>query len=391
MVLIVLCICFRISLNYIAMESFANATVNYEDTALSPYTQKILWFICIPVSIVTGSLITFFSISVAYFVRSKTYQRQKRVYGSDATKESPKTGKVAVSFTEISPENESGSTFTNRCPSIKEKSDHDGMILHYTLLLVVGVACLRIPVELLIIFVSGYSNSTCNILAKVMVVFTAIGIHGCHCFLWLRQYIILSNPILKRTRTKVLLYISYATYAVMLTTFTITMVLHIWWRDYINVNDLCQPEIASEKTSVYVPFGFLAASTVTIQISLTFLFVYPLLHHNRKMKAYKNGANAQIGMKNVNDKRQDRFWIVMSSRSVVLNKMVKRAIISSTVCVTTDAIGAISIVWSPTDLPICVLSVLYELNILLNLVCLFYTYSEWRKILFPCKYYKDGK
>ena len=372
------------------MENSANATNSLRANSLSPSTQNVLWVACIPVSIVTGLLISFFSISVIYFIRQRTNLRRHR-RDFDGTKNSPKNAKPAVSLTEISPENESGSTFTNRFPSIREKSDHEGMILHYTLLFVVAVTTLRIPIEFLIIFYSGHSNATCNVLGKVMVVFTALSIHGCHCFLWLRQYIILSNPILKRTRTRILLYVSYSTYAVMVITFTISVVLHIWWRDYVNVNDVCQADVKTEKTSVYVPFGFLAASTVTIQISLTFLFVYPLVHHKRKMKAYKHKSNKQIGLQNVNEKRQDRFWVSMNSRSVVLNKMVKRAVLSSTVCVTTDAVGAISIFWSPPDLPICVLSVLYELNILLNLICLFYTYTEWRKIMFPCNSYKQNK
>ena len=197
-----------------------------------------------------------------------------------------------------------------------------------------------------------------------MISFTGFAIHGNVVFLWLRQHIFYSNPVVEHLRPNGKKYISLITYLEMITTLSVCLGLHLWWRDYTTADRLCRPTAGSQRVSPVVAFGLVAFSTVTIQISLTFLFVYPLLAHRKQVKNLKI-----VTQKSSSTSRQLDY--------------IKRALIGATIGITTDIVGSFVFILLPEDLPLYVLSVIYELDISLNIFCILYTFKCWKDIVFP--------
>ena len=237
-------------------------------------------------------------------------------------------------------------------------------VLHIVLLVTLSLNLMRGVVELLFFFVEKNSDYACNVLARLMISFTGFAIHGNVVFLWLRQHIFYSNPVVKHLRPKGKKYISLITYLEMIVTLSVCLGLHLWWRDYTTADGLCRPIVGSQRVSPVVAFGLVAFSTVTIQISLTFLFVYPLLAHRKQVKKLK--------------------IVTQKSRSAARQlDCIKRALIGATIGITTDIVGSFVSILLPEDLPLYVLSVIYELDISLNILCILYTYKCWKDIVFP--------
>ena len=243
-------------------------------------------------------------------------------------------------------------------------------VLHFVLLITLGVNLLRGIVELLLFFVGGHSDGICKLLTSLMIVFTGFAMHGSVWFLWMRQHIFYSNPVVEHLGPKGKKYISILTYLEMVITLVTIASIHLWWRDYTASNGLCRPLIGSQKISPVVAFGMVTVSTVFTQISLTYLFVYPQFVHKKRVKKLKKVAE--------------------KSRSTAqLVKCIKRALTSATIGITTDVVGSVASMMLPEDLPVFVLSVIYELDINLNILCIFYTYPCWKKIVFPWRQKKN--
>ena len=243
-------------------------------------------------------------------------------------------------------------------------SKHASQVLHIVLLVTLGLNLMRGVVELLLFFVEKNYDYACNVLARLMISFTGFAIHGNVVFLWLRQHIFYSNPIVEHLRPKGKKYISLITYLEMIVTLSVCLGLHLWWRDYTTADGLCRPTVGSQRVSPVVAFGLVAFSTVTIQISLTFLFVYPLLAHRKQVKKLKIATQKSRS----------------TSRQL---GCIKRALIGATIGITTDIVGSFASILLPEDLPLYVLSVIYELDISLNILCISYTYQYWKDIVFP--------
>lgn len=262
------------------------------------------------------------------------------------------------------------------------KERDKGVWLHRMIVVCAFVLTARCVVEQCLILLGDRSDPTCDNLTKAMVALTALSLHCCHVFLWLRQLTFYSNPVLKPLRSRKLKCFSYAAYAVMPITLAIVLALFIGWRDYESVDGVCMP--SAIKLNTYLPFGVLAASTVTIQILLSSLFLYPLLIHRRK----RRGSDPKLKSK------QQRKESVVNSASVQtvasqkakgdkLMACIKRVFYGATVGITTDVVGGLAGMFLPDDIPMFAYSVLYNLNVYLNVLCLIYTYANWRQMIFP--------
>ena len=245
--------------------------------------------------------------------------------------------------------------------------------MHFVLLTILGSNLTRNILEQLLIFIGGNSDYACDKLIKLMMGLTGLSIHGGLVFLWLRQYVFYTNPLLRKIRPKSLKLISISTYVDMVITALLCLVLQIWWRDFTSFNGVCRPAPGSRRVPAWVPYGVLVFSTVTIQLSLTFLFIYPIVTHNKQMKSYKNREDDNTPEDSQSNSRSTKRLI----------KCVKRALLAATVGITTDIVGALIAIWLPEGMPIFALSILYEVDVLLNIFCLFYTYVYWRDIIFP--------
>ena len=238
--------------------------------------------------------------------------------------------------------------------------------VHILLLVTLGLNLMRGVVELLLFFKGGYSDNICELLTALMIGFTGFAMHGCGVFLWMRQHIFYSNLLIKHLKPKGRKYISLITYLEIVVTLIVNVSIHLWWRNYTTSDGLCRPVVGSHKIPPFVAFGLVAFSTVTVQVSLTYLFAYPLITHKKQVKKLAKATETS------------------RSTSQFL-ECIKRVLIGATIGITTDIVGTLVSILLPEDFPIFILSVIYELDISLNIVCIFYTYRYWKNIVFPWK------
>ncbi|XP_078485641.1 uncharacterized protein LOC144744577 [Ciona intestinalis] len=340
------------------------------DDATDDKTSIILWYVCEIVSLICGLFVVYLMLCVILFVR-----RQLTSQTTNHVQRFKSTIRTCNRRTNSSSSNEGeDSTKANR-PGLKELKNDPGKWMYLALFSTLIVAFLRFVNEQMILMHGNDSDHKCNVYSKVMIILTGFCIHGCLVFLWCRQLAFYANPLLRHIRANWLVRLSYVTYLHMFSTLTISMVLHLWWRDYTVQQDSCTPSVESYKTTVYVPFVFLVISTISIQLLLTFLFVYPIICHNRQMRNRVPPKSPTL---------PTRSRCTSGSR-VRLFKCVKRALVSATLGITTDVVGALVAMWLPNNIPMFGLSVLYHLNIILNILCLFFTYVDWTDIILPFK------
>ncbi|XP_077973034.1 uncharacterized protein LOC144428146 [Styela clava] len=263
----------------------------------------------------------------------------------------------------------------------RKKETNQGKWLLRSILVCVIAVVLRCVTEQSLILMGNWSDHACDILTKLMITFTAVSLHCCHVFLWLRQLTFYSNPVLKPLQSKKLKVVSYAAYGIMPITLALTLALYMWWRDYKNYEGFCA---ASKKQNLpsYVPFSVLIACTVTIQVLLSSLFLYPLIVHKMKRRNSATKVKARVD-DTASESRVTTAPVVKSRRSDRLMECIRRVLHGATVGITTDVVGGVVSIFLPDDLPIFALSLLYNLNVSLNLLCLIYTFANWRQMLFP--------
>ena len=238
-------------------------------------------------------------------------------------------------------------------------------ILHHAMLIILVFKITAATLLQMMFFIGNNSDLICSVLTKLLVFVGGTTVYCCMVFLWLRQHIFYANPLMKKLSPKGLKWISLAAYIEMVGTFVSCAFIHIWWRNYSTANGICRPMVGSIKLSPVFAYGFVASSTITIQITLTYLFVYSLVSYKKQINQRHNKAQKKA-------RSTER-----------LMECIKRALAGTTIAISSDVIGSLIIIWFPQDLPSYSAMVVYEMGVLFNIFCLIYTFPTWRSILFP--------
>ena len=349
--------------------------------SISTSVKEILWIVCIPTSIINAIVIFFCLFGVVLFVSKKKVSHGMR---NGMELRNKHTILKTLSLTDLSSKNDFGASYKISSFS-KSNDDAIGMCMHYFLLAAIICAALRIICEQIIIHFSEKSNLACNGLAKTDIFLTGLTVHFCHWYLWFRQHLFFSNPVLRQYRPRIFTCLSFTACPLMLVGFFINLLIHVWWRDYTVVERFCLPDWPA-KMDPYGPYIMVAGSCAFLHIFLTFLFVYPIMRHNAKMKSCKIRRVEQKPkiVSRESDRRAQRHWTNLKMKSAVLSRMVKKAVISCLIAVLIDCIVALFLAWLSPTLPTCFLSILYEAALICNVLCVLYTYPDWENILLIC-------
>jgi len=345
--------------------------LNSNDTfRLSNKTQEILWIVCVPTSILHATIILYGLLAVIVLYVNKNICCTK---GSNNGKQ---TVLKTISLPDLSPRADfSGHVVSGSLT--RNGSEVVGIYMHHVLLAAVISATLRIICEQLIIF---YTKN-CDVFAKINILLTGFSIHFCHWYLWLRQHIFFSNPVLRQYRPRIFTFFSFIWCPMMIIGFAVNTVVHMWYRKYTNFRNVCQGE--DLKVEIYKPFVILAGTCTANQIFLTFLFIYPIMRHNSKMKACRIHQTCKIVSRDSARKTQ-RQLTSLKMKSALLSRLIKKAFVSCIIAIIVDCLAALSFIWIPQSIPACTLSTIYEFVVISNILCVIYTYPEWQNILFVC-------
>ena len=345
-------------------------TNSSKTSCLTKDEQILLWNISVGVSVFCSVLGLYFTITVTVFI-CKQSPNEMSQWAPKSSKEFNQRGRTLTSDISV------GSTSIYRKSTLKKSRANKKLanfkkLLHYILFLVMLLILLRALEEATLLHFGNASNTMCDVFSKIWIVWTALVIFSCHSFLWVKQQAIFSNPILKEIRTRFFHYLSCVTLVFMVLVLVGCSVTLILWSNYHVVDGICQPDIGSQQFSLALSFGITSGLTAIIQFFVSFLFVYPIVYNNRKLKSHEARKDAK------------KSWSLFGKKSESLNETVKRTLLCSTITITTDFLEAAIAMLFPPNIPCAVVAAAYHLNVVLNAVCLFCTYSEWRKFFVPC-------
>nr|XP_002128177.1 uncharacterized protein LOC100186669 [Ciona intestinalis] len=205
-----------------------------------------------------------------------------------------------------------------------------------------------------LLYIKSPTNVTCKIIQSLSFVLYSAGIVCLYSFLWFRQRACYKNPTLSEMHGKFARILSSTILPLFIIMMLAGMILTgaLW---EFTTSDIGCIEVAQTRTPLIVLF----TGAVAMQGTLLTLFVYPLKRH--------------AGFATSNVLPSDKL----------LMALVKRSIITTGLCVLADALAFIIAVALPTNTPFIVTNLLYDANLVCNVVCVVGSFADWRQRLAP--------
>lgn len=180
----------------------------------------------------------------------------------------------------------------SKCSPGRELNNKKGKFLYRLCLLSVVMAICRLVSDQSVALLGWKTDEHCLVAVNTSTILYGLSLYPVYIFLWTRQSIFYNNPVLSHILNPVVTFISYATLLVMLISGIVLCVLHVipsvtGW-DMRATRSGCR-DINSQEYFQLLPLIFVFL-TVTFQVSLLALFLYPLL--NKKMSNYGSPRRA---------------------------------------------------------------------------------------------------
>jgi len=176
----------------------------------------------------------------------------------------------------------------SKCSPGRELNNKKGKFLYRLCLLSVIMAICRLVSDQSVALLGWKTDEHCLVAVNTSTIFYGLSLYPVYIFLWTRQSIFYNNPVLSHILNPVVTFISYATLLVMLVSGVVVCVLHVipsvtGW-DMRATRSGCK-DVNNQEYFQLIPLLALFL-TVTFQVSLLALFLYPLL--NKKMSGYSS-------------------------------------------------------------------------------------------------------
>lgn len=184
------------------------------------------------------------------------------------------------------------------CKPGRELSGKKGKVLYRMCLISVSMAVCRFVVDQAVAVTGWQRDDNCVISVAVSTVFYSLSLYPVYIFLWLRQSIFYANPVLSHVLNPVVTFISWATLFVMLSGGAVLTVIYVipettGWQ-YVASQEGCM-DIATQQGFDLVPL-LVVIFTVSFQLSLLALFIYPLC--TKKTQRYRSAGSTNPGSPN---------------------------------------------------------------------------------------------
>ncbi|XP_039273246.2 uncharacterized protein LOC120347385 [Styela clava] len=250
-----------------------------------------------------------------------------------------------------------------------------------------------------LLFTWWHERDHCSVVLNISIALYFVSMYPIYFFLWLRQRIFYSNQALKHLYNKFTRFLSWATIFCFFVLTGVSMVLFVVDRknsasgrvcgDHYHhhittngpVNDTTTAnETLSEftfyNTSKKYHLQGLQVNTIAgligglIQTSFLVLFLYPIM--DNKLRAVRN--------------------LNMHCHHSLM-KLIRRTFLLSGVCIFSDVGIALGVKGIHALFPEAVFAPLamYDINLVINIVCIVATFRHWRKMLFPWLYNCFGR
>jgi len=185
---------------------------------------------------------------------------------------------------------------------------------------------------------------------------TTSGLFTVYFTLWYRVHTLFyMNPLLRQTTSKLAQVLNKLTVVLLICMTVANAVAFITSPLYVTTPIGCMKVQKTKDTKL--KWGLLVSTTILFQILLLFSLIYPLNLHRKRM--------------------MDRGMNTMSTKPII-----KRAAIVAIVCIASDATNAIYALTNKEKI-VYVRHVVYGSNMLINMLSVLLSFSDWKVRLFP--------
>ena len=210
----------------------------------------------------------------------------------------------------------------------------------------------------------GVTNDYCNVVVKVKVTLSSISVWNVYLFLWTRQRLCYSEPVMHHLSSHFMKAMSWISLLLLAVAQITSTILFVVTRFYKLTHLGCRKYMST--TSDKVPWIFIGAMTVCFQIIFLFLFIFPLIKHKAAIK-----STPKVG-------------------SHIVLRLIKRAAFMTSVCIVTDLVSLLVILFA-SDKNEIVMILAYDVSLLTNIICVVASFSDWKLRFFaPIYCYKNA-
>lgn len=231
----------------------------------------------------------------------------------------------------------------------------------------------------------------------------SLALASIYFILWYRLYIFLSHPAMKHLGSKAIKIIAYFVLFLIFGTSCLYTILYLSSTKSINGYGGCMLSV-TDNLADKVRFIILTFSSVIAQGALLGLFIYPLLKHKATMHAFynsnktnNNNDNSRLrvnspmlkskgilstGKQNLAKMKSSFTASVTRKRSrqikrqVAIVVVIKRVMLTAIVCIISDIVTGIMATILRTQ-PRIVTNLMYDSNLLVNLICVVISFKDW--------------
>ncbi|CAK8688118.1 unnamed protein product [Clavelina lepadiformis] len=209
-------------------------------------------------------------------------------------------------------------------------------------------------------YTGNYTYDYCDVVLKAKFYLTAIAVLGIYGFLWTRQNFCYADPAMKHLTSCAVKTCSWLSFGLILCAQVVGTLLFTFTRFYAMTYQGC--DVDHYTVEPFVPWLWIAGCTVGFQVILLCLFVYPLMKHRSSVNSGVRG------------------------NSGAFLRLIKRATVTTVVCVVTDITSTLLILLVHDQFNI-VPTLVFDLSIVINITCILAAFKGWQGRLFaPCYY-----
>lgn len=221
------------------------------------------------------------------------------------------------------------------------------------------LAFIRVGIDWRLVF-GRDTDLSCNIGIKTENVSSGLALSTIYFTLWMRQRIFYKDVRLQHLSSKIVRFISWFMVVFLALSFFCVIVLFVVGVDY-KATPLGCLSVARDRIGT-IRWVMLLICSVTFQICILALFVYPLIKHRQAMKKVRGEYNDNDDM---------------------VIKLVKRTTISTATSLCSDMV--VFVIVLIIDHVGSVGFLLYDLTLITNLICLILSFPDWKRRIQPWK------
>ncbi|XP_039263628.1 uncharacterized protein LOC120339543 [Styela clava] len=197
----------------------------------------------------------------------------------------------------------------------------------------------------------------CNQVVQTKFVFSGLFFCAIYLFLWIRQRMCYNNALMSHLTSTLTHFFSWASLAALLAAEILTTGL-FFTRKYKRSGLGC--DVNSTSIPAYVAWVVYGITTAVFQIIFIGLFIYPLSRQQSLMKFHK----------------------LYKDKAHKLMPLIKRSLTACLVCVITNLVVSILVITINEPYNIVPI-LLYDFNLVVNLLAVISSFSRWKIILAP--------